>query len=118
MAGYEYLKNFLKEENFHYDENDWLINFKVSGIGYHAIKSDTPYLQIILICNVEGVDRIKLLELCNEMNLEKFVLKFMLRDDKVWCSYEFIPNDHTNNEEWMGIFFLLDKLSDELYSKM
>lgn len=32
MVGYEYLKNFLKEENFHYDENDWLINFKVKCI--------------------------------------------------------------------------------------
>ena len=49
---------------------------------------------------------------------DKFVVKFTVHDDTIWCSYEFKPSDETTNDEFALIFTLLDKGSDELYVEL
>lgn len=120
MVGYDYLKKFFKEENFHYMEEDAFISFKIEGVNYHAFKQDTPYLQIIIICNTEGQSRSKILEVCNSMNQDKYVVKFTVTQDsdRVWCSYEFQPTENTASDDFMVIFRLLDKSSDEFFERL
>ena len=108
MAGFEYLKKFFQSENFRYEEEE----------GIFAFTNDSPFLQIVIVCNISNKDKTKILEICNELNSDKFVTKFILRGERVWCSYEFNPSEHTSSDEFMAIFSILDKTSDEFLEKM
>lgn len=81
MKGFEYLINFFKEEGFRYENKDTLLSFKIQGNNYFAFKNDGPFLQIVMICNTEGQGRSKLLEVCNSLNQDKFILKFTVTED-------------------------------------
>ena len=118
MAGFNYLLNYLNEEGFKVEEEEQHFSFKYQGSLFVAFKNDSIFLQIVLICNVKGVDANKLLEVCNEMNRDKFVCKFIVMDDKVWCSYEFIPSEHTPGDEFKAALTFLDKGSDELFERL
>lgn len=118
MAGFNYLLNFLKDEGFRIKEEENHFSFKYQGSLYIAFKNDSPYLQIVLICNTKSFTRSKLLEVCNEMNEEKFVIKFTVQDETVWCSYEFRPTEHTSSDEFETALILLDKASDEMFEKL
>lgn len=118
--GYTYLTKFLENENFRYEDNETFLKFKVQMVNYIAFKNDSPFLQIVIMCGTQNADRNKLLELCNGMNSDKFVCKFTLTDDseRILCSYEFLPSEHTSETEWMTLFSILDKNSDELLDRL
>lgn len=118
MAGFNYLLNYLNEEGFKVEEEEQHFSFKYQGSLFVAFKNDSIFLQIVLICNVKGVDANKLLEVCNEMNRDRFVCKFIVMDDKVWCSYEFIPSEHTPSDEFKAALTFLDKGADELFERL
>lgn len=120
MAGYESLIKFFREEGFRYEEKESVLSFKIQGVSYFAFKNDSPFLQIVLICNTENQSRNKLLEICNTLNQEKFVVKFTVTEDsdRVWCSYEFEPNSATTSDDFMAAFQILDKATDELFEKL
>lgn len=120
MKGFEYLVKFLKEEGFRYDENDSRLSFKVQGNPFYAYKNDSRFLQIVLFLDIEGQNRSKMLELCNSLNQDLFVIKFTVNKDsnRVWCSYEFEPNASTTSDDFMAAFRLLDKYTDEFLEKL
>ena len=93
MAGFEHLKKFFQSENFRYEEEEGILSFKIQGVNYFAFTNDSPFLQIVIVCNISNKDKTKILEICNELNSDKFVTKFILRGERVWCSYEFNPSD-------------------------
>ena len=49
MAAIDYLKNFLRNEGFRFEETEDLITFKVQGNNYLAFKNKSSYLQITTI---------------------------------------------------------------------
>lgn len=100
------------------NEEGNIISFKFQGTTFITFKNDSPYLQIVLICNTKSFSKSKLLELCNIMNNEKFVVKFILPEENVWCCYEFKPNEQTSSDEFELALMLLDKSSDELLEKL
>lgn len=118
MAGFNYLLKFLKEEGFKINEEERHFSFKYQGSLYIAFKNESPFLQILLICNTKSFTRSRLLEVCNEMNGDKFVVKFIVMDENVWCSYEFIPTEHTSSDEFELALGFLDKASDEMFEKL
>ena len=118
MSGYSHLIEFLQSEGYRHEERESSVAFKIEGINYIGFRNnDSAFLQIVLMCNTEGVDRIKLLEACNELNSKKFVVKFVVTEssDSVWANYEFEPNASTTTDDYMGIFGLLDRATDELF---
>ena len=118
MAGFKYLLNFLKNEGFKVNEEDGHFSFKYQGSVYIAFKNDSPYLQIVMICNTKSFMRNRLLDVCNEMNKDKFVIKFVVMDENVWCSYEFRPTEQTTSDEFETTLLLLDKASNEMFEKL
>lgn len=62
MAGFHKLLEFLRNEEFRFEEKDDLITFKIQGRNYLAFKNrESPFLQIVSIYDVEGNSRSKLL---------------------------------------------------------
>lgn len=120
MAGIDYIKNYLSNEGFRYEENEGHISFKYEGVKYVALKnSDSPYLQIvILFFDVNSENRVKCLEVCNEINANKFVIKFTIDDDTVWCNYELRPTASTTDDEFSTILSLMSQAVDLFYEKM
>lgn len=121
MAGYNYLIKFFENEGFRYEDKGHILVFKVQGVNYVAFKNEnTHFLQITIGCNTEGQSRSKLLEICNSMNREKFVVKFTVASDsnRIMCSYEFEPNASTTSDDFMAAFQMLDKGSDELLERI
>ena len=118
MDGYQYLEKFFIEDGYRYKDEGNYFAFKVEGVNYIAFKNDdNPNLQITVICNAEGHERGKLLSVCNQMNQNKFVLKYCLNDngDAVWVNYEFEPNELTTPDDFRKIFYVLDKGSDDFF---
>lgn len=121
MAGFQKLLEFLRNEGFRFEEKDGLITFKIQGRNYLAFKNgESPFLQIVSIYDVEGNSRSKLLEMCNIMNQERFILKYTINDgsDALWCSYEFEPNASTTAEDYMSIFSMLEKGVNDFFEKL
>lgn len=116
MAAIDYLKNFLRNEGFRFEETEGHINFKVQGNTYFAFKSDSPYLQIMIMCNYP-CSKAKALEICNELNGDQYITKCVVVEDRVWCSWEFLPTEHTTTDYFMTIFHLLDLVSDKFIAK-
>lgn len=119
MTGCDCLKNFLQEEGFRYTEEERYISFKYEGTTYFAFKADSIFLQIVLVCNTEKYDKYKILETCNELNSDKYVVKFVLREDNtVWCNYEFIPSEYTPAANFEMALSLMNQTSDELFARL
>ena len=118
MKGYEYLKNFLREEGFRFNEEESYISFKFEGNTFVAFKKETSFLSILQICNANGSSRSQLLEKCNDLNDQYFIVKFTVHDDKVWCTYEFMPSSQTTSDDFITILTLLDKASDDLLNEI
>ena len=119
MYGFEYLKNFLREEGFRINEKENSFSFKYNGVVYSVSKEEKKFLEINLICNTKDTNRSKLLEVCNSLNREKFVLKLSVdSDNDVWCSYEFVPTEDTTPDDYDTIFEMMDKVTDELFSRL
>lgn len=120
MNGYDYLKTFLRNENFRYDETDSLITFKYQGNGFIVFKNDTPYLQIIQPIDVKRHDRYTILEICNSTNNAKYVTKCTVDKDTemVCCSYEFLPSEHMKSEDFIVILNVLDASSDDFINRL
>lgn len=118
MTGFDYLKKFLQEEGFRFTDDDSFISFKFEGNTFLAFKNDSPYLQVLQLLNVANQSRSKLLEVCNKMNDEKFVIKFTVHDDRVWCSFESKPTDRTTADEFSLMMTLLDRASDDFFEEL
>lgn len=119
MYGYEYLKNFLEEEGYKIkDEEENHFSFKYQGTLYVAFKNDLPFLQIVIMCEASRYDSEKLMRVCNMMNGNKFVIKFVYVPPSVWVSYEFAPNYTTTNEDFQRILDVLNRSSDELFDAL
>ena len=105
MSGIDYLKKLLSEEGFRYEETDRVIKFKYQG-GFFAIlirSSSSRFVQLVHTGFYEtnnDMDRIgKALTACNEVNKSEYIVKLILEQDYVWCSYEFIPNSATTGKD-------------------
>ena len=119
MYGFEYLKKFLREEGFRVNEKEGSFSFKYNRMIYSVPKEENKYLVINMICSVNNVDRGKLLEVCNSLNRDKFVLKFTVdSDDDVWCGYEFIPSERTTPDDFEDVFQSLDMATDEMFARL
>lgn len=120
MKGFEHLIEFFREEGFRFEEHDTWISFKIEGNGFIAFKNDSPFLQIVMMINVEGRSRTELLETCNTLNQDKFITKFTVNEDSdsVWCSYEFEPTPTTKADDYMLAFRFIDKGTDEFIEKL
>ena len=118
MKGYEYLLRGLNEEGFRKSDEGNYFSFKYEGNTYIVFKNDSPYLQVLLLLKADGYSRTQMLEACNKLNDDKFVVKFTVHDSVIWCSYEFKPSDETTNDEFDLILTLLDKGSDELFAEL
>ena len=118
MSGFDYFKKFLQDEGFRFNNEESFISFKFQGTSFVAFKNDSSFLQIVLICNAKGKSRSSLLEICNKMNDDRFVVKFVAQEDSVWCSYEFEPSEHTTSDDFSMALTLLDKSSDELLKSL
>lgn len=116
MAGFDYLKNFLKNEGFRSEESEGLLNFKIEGTTYFAFKNDSRFLQIFIPCKYE-CSKSKALEICNELNSDTYIAKNVVNGDRVWCCWEFEPTEQTTADDFMTIFHLLDKISDDFLEK-
>ncbi len=119
MTGSDHLLAFLERENILHKKNGNVIQFSLYGIDYFALCSETKFLQIsVLLKPKEGLDTLKILALCNDLNAEKFVTKFVYTDRRVWCNIEFIPSADTDAEYYTKVFKLLDYNSDEFRTRM
>ena len=118
MTGFDYFKRFLQDEGFRPKEEDGFASFKFEGTSYFLVKNESAFVQVVVVCNTEKYDRIKVLEVCNKLNADKFVTKFVVNDKTVWCSYEFSPSEHTSTDEYSMILSLLEKNSDELFQRL
>lgn len=119
MLGIDYLKNYLRNEEFRFEEQDTFINFKFQGVSYYAFKNDSPFLQLVIICNTKDKSRNQCLEVCNKLNSDKIVVKCTVAENNnVWCNYEFKPSEKTSADEFVAILGYLDKASDELFEKL
>ena len=119
MYGFEYLKKFLRDEGFRINEKDGSFSFKYNGVNYSVRKEEKKFLDIDLICTTKDNNRSKLLEVCNSLNREKFVLKFSVdSDNDVWCSYEFVPTENTTPDDFDTIFEMMDKGTDEMFARL
>lgn len=118
MYGFEYLKSFLEDEGFKIEEEDDRFTFKYKSTYYTAFKNEKPFLQIAVMCNTDGFDRKTLLEVCNELNQDKFVTKCSVLDHGCSVSYECIPNDATTSQEFMSMVRILDAVSDQLFERL
>lgn len=119
MLGIDYLKNYLRNEGFRFEEQDTFISFKFQGVNYIAFKNDSPFLQLMIMCNTKDKSRNQCLEVCNELNSNRFVVKCtVVESNNVWCSYEFKPSEKTSADEFAAILGYLDKASDELLEKL
>lgn len=118
MKGYEYLKNYLKEEGYRFDEEETIISFQYEGTTFIAFKKDSSLLTILVVCNANGKSRSYLLEKCNEFNDNYYVIKFAVHDNKVWCTYEFEPSEHTTSYNFAFYLMSLDKATDEFLQEI
>ena len=118
MTGFDYLKNFLQEEGFRFQDEGGYISFKFKGITFVAFKSDSPYLKITVLCKALDYDKSKLLDVCNQMNMKMYVMKFVVGDRAVWCNFEFIPSEHTTKDDFVISLELLDEASNELLARL
>lgn len=119
MYGYEYFKNFLNEEGYKIkEEEDRHFSFKFQGTIYVAFKNEGPYLQVVVMCNTAEYDHDTLLEVCNRLNTERFVIKFMPLEQSTWVSYESCPNYATPTEEFQSMLEELNVASDLLFQRL
>ena len=116
MAAFDYLKNFLRNEGFRFEETENLITFKVQSINYLAFKNDSSYLQIATIWDYE-CDRHKALEICNELNNDIYIVKCVIVNDSLWFSWEFLPTEQTTSDNFMSIFNILERTVRQFFAK-
>lgn len=102
MSGLDYFKKFLDEEGYKYTINNENVVFKFQGVQFIAFNnSDSIYLQLVIVFyDVTDENRAQLLEVCNTMNKEKFMVKFTVEGDSIMCNLEFIPNECITNEDF------------------
>lgn len=118
MYGFEYLKKFLQEEGFRINKEENFFTFKFQGKTYIVFENKGPYLQIVTICDTSRYSLSNLLEICNKLNSEKFILKFIVNRNDVWCSYEFMPTVKTTVGEFESILEFLGRSIDEVFEKL
>lgn len=102
MSGLDYLKQFLTNEGYKYSDNDNNISFKFQGVQFVAFRNDdSVFLQTaVIFYDVTDENRQQVLEACNAINKDKFMVKFFINGDSIWCNLEFVPNDTTTAEEF------------------
>lgn len=118
MKGYEFLKNFLNEEEFRINEEDSFISFRFDGNTFFSFKNDSSFLSVFQVCNSNGHNKNELLERCNEMNDSYVIIKFTVQEEKVFCKYQFEPSEYTTSDEFVNILSALDRASDDFLQEI
>lgn len=112
MSGYDIFRNFLREEGFIFKEEDEICTFTYKQTPYIAHMYDSPYLQVCVVVQTNGLDRHDCLSVCNKINLEKYVVKCSMLKEVIEVSYEFVPTEDTPSSVFGGILDYLDDVSD------
>ena len=116
MKGYEFFLRFLKNEGFRTNDEGNYFTFRFQGNTFVVFKHDSRFLQVIQVIKAEGYTRSRLLETCDKLNDDKFVVKCTVHDNNIiWCCYETLPNEYTSSDDFELIMTLLDKSTDEFY---
>ncbi len=119
MTGFDYFANYLQEEGYRYKDEGNFISFKYQGTTYLAPKNDSTFLQVFMMWNVNGYDKMKILESCNTINSNKYIVKCTMMDnDSVWVSYEFEPSIHTTIEDFSSMMQILDGSAHEFMAEL
>lgn len=120
MSGLDYLKRFLNDEGYRYTDNGGHISFKFEGTRYIAFSNnDNPCLQLVLLFyDVTADNRAQVLEACNKINRDKFVVKLTADDDSVWVNYEFYPDENNTAEQYERILNQMESVHAEFYGCM
>lgn len=120
--GYEYLINFLNNNDLNFYEDDNMITFKIDGRLFVTLKeANSPMLSISHVVNVQNIPRSVLLETCNLMNKKTPFTKFYINFNSsiLACSYEFAPNDtdSTSHSNFFNILYNLTQRGDEFIAQ-
>lgn len=121
MSGFNKFLEFLRNEGFRFEEKDGLVSVKIQGRNYVALNyGESRFVQINCIYDVTGKSRLQLLETCNTLNQDRFVLKYTINEgsDALWCSYEFDPNAATTKDDFMSIFSMLELGAGIFFEKL
>ena len=119
MTGFDYFVNYLQEEGYRFKDEGSFISFKYQGTTYLSPKNDSSFLQVLMMWNVENYDKMKILEACNTVNSNKFVVKCIMMDnDSVWVSYESEPSVHTTTEDFDTMMQILEHSSQEFMQEL
>lgn len=120
MHGYEKFRDYLLDEGYRIiDDNDTFFVFRSEGTPFIVFKHPSSNVQMVLALGArKDVDRNRLLQLCNEMNDDKFIIKFVLQNEHVLCSVEFLVGDEVDHDFVEMMLPLLDHVSDEFMAKM
>lgn len=119
MYGYEYLEKFLNDEHFKYEEKEDILLYSYHGIKFVGWKNKGPYLQLTMaFFDVNESNFDKCLRVANKLNRDRFVVKTTVWENSVWCNYEFMPNEAFDQNNFIQIMDLLDRVSDEFIEEM
>ena len=120
MHGYEKFRDYLLDEGYRIiDENDTFFVFRSEGETFFVFKHPSSNVQVTQALGArKDVDRNRLLQLCNQMNDDKFIIKFVLQNEHVLCSVEFLVGDEVDHDFVEMMLPLLDHVSDEFMVKM
>lgn len=110
MFGIDYLKRILDRQDIrHEDENQITVFYPDYQGDCIAFNMRTPYLRIVKIFGIDGVDKEELMKVINKANYEMLLTKAVIYDDNLWIIYDFLPNKYT---EWQDIHEVLASIND------
>ena len=119
MHGFEIFRNFLTSEGYPIiDDKETFFVFKSEGAAFLVFKNPSPYVQMAMPLNVGDHDRSQLLELCNDMNDDCLMMKFVTRTDHVLANFEFPIFEDTSTEFLESIMPTIDGATDEFLDKL
>lgn len=92
----ELVKEWLASEGFRHDvDENGNIHFKYQGMNlfFTADEDDDAFFRLLMpnICEVSNAeDRVKLMEVCNEVNSTTKVVKAFIVNDNMWLAIEIL----------------------------
>ena len=116
MHGFEKFREFLTDEGYRImDDQETFYVFKHEGTSFFVFKHKSPYVQLAMPLGVGDTDRSRLLEVCNEMNDNCMVVKFVVRADHVLANFEFAMFDNTPHDFLEAVMPYLDNVTDDFF---
>lgn len=119
MHGFEKFREFLIDEGYRVtDDKETFFVFKHEGTNFFVFKNKSPYVQVAMPLGTGDHDRSELLEVCNQLNDDRMVAKFVVRSDHVLCNFEFAMFDDMPHDFLEAIMPYLDNVTDEFFEKL